>query len=59
MIATSGYIARGDVPSGTNFLPKPFSASDLVNRVRQVAAERAAKLEGIVSKGRVAGSRHG
>ena len=38
VIVTSGYIARGDVPSGTNFLPKPFSASDLVKRVRQVAA---------------------
>ena len=38
VIVTSGYIARCDVPSGTNFLHKPFSASDLVKRVRQVAA---------------------
>ena len=38
VIVTSGYIARGDVPSGTNFLHKPFSASDLLKRVRQVAA---------------------
>jgi len=28
----------GDVPSGTNFLHKPFSASDLVKRVTQIAA---------------------
>jgi CheY-like chemotaxis protein len=38
VIVTSGYIARGDLPSGTNFLHKPFSASDLLKRVRQVAA---------------------
>jgi CheY-like chemotaxis protein len=38
VIVTSGYIARGDVPSGTNFLHKPFSASDLVKRVTQIAA---------------------
>ena len=38
VIVTSGYSARGDLPSGTNFLCKPFSASDLVNRVRQVEA---------------------
>jgi CheY-like chemotaxis protein len=38
VIVTSGYIARGDIPSGTKFLQKPYSASDLVYRVTQVEA---------------------
>jgi CheY-like chemotaxis protein len=38
VIVTSGYFDRREVPSGTNFLHKPYSASDLVKRVTQAAA---------------------
>jgi DNA-binding NtrC family response regulator len=38
VIVTSGFFDREEVPSGTNFLPKPYSAADLVTRVRRAAA---------------------
>jgi DNA-binding NtrC family response regulator len=38
VILTSGYCDREDVPSDTNFLHKPYSAYDLVKRVKQAAA---------------------
>ena len=38
VIVTSGYFDREDVPTGTNFLHKPYSASVLVSRVTQAAA---------------------
>jgi len=33
IIITSGYFDREEVPLGTDFLHKPYSASDLVKRV--------------------------
>ena len=38
VIVTSGFFDRAGVPSGTNFLQKPYSACDLVKRVKQAAA---------------------
>jgi CheY-like chemotaxis protein len=38
VIVTSGYFERGELPAGANFLGKPWSASDLVSRIMQLAA---------------------
>jgi CheY-like chemotaxis protein len=38
VIVTSAYFDQSDLPSGTNFLEKPWTASDLLRRVTQTAA---------------------
>jgi CheY-like chemotaxis protein len=38
VIVTSAYFDRSDLPSGTNFLEKPWTPSDLLQRVTQTAA---------------------
>jgi len=38
VIVTSGYFARAELPQGTTFLPKPWSAVDLISKVTRAAA---------------------
>jgi CheY-like chemotaxis protein len=38
VIITSAYFDQSDLPSGTDFLHKPWTAPDLLRRVKQAAA---------------------
>jgi DNA-binding NtrC family response regulator len=38
VIITSGYYDREELPKGANFLNKPWSAVDLVSRIKRAAA---------------------
>jgi CheY-like chemotaxis protein len=38
VIITSAYFDKSDIPSGTDFLHKPWTAPDLLGRVKQAAA---------------------
>jgi DNA-binding NtrC family response regulator len=38
VIVTSGYYEREELPRGADFLGKPWSASDLISKIRRAAA---------------------
>jgi YesN/AraC family two-component response regulator len=38
VIVTSGYFDRAELPQGTTFISKPWSAVDLVSRILRAAA---------------------
>ena len=38
VIVTSGYYESGELPKDANFIGKPWSASDLISKIRRAAA---------------------